>query len=64
MQGRDLRDAAAAVGQEHQLGAQGDAPDGLPADLLQFGPLGVGQLDVEHGGHLPPTTSAKSVPHF
>jgi len=60
----ELGHGGAAIGQQHPVDTQGDAADGLPAELLQVVALGIGQVDEEHGEHLRPARRARIVPNL
>jgi len=44
MDGRDLGDGEAAVGEQHHVGPQGHPTDGLPTDGAEFVLLVLGKL--------------------
>jgi hypothetical protein len=48
MESSDLGNGETTVGEQHQVGAQGHAPDGLPTDGAEFVPLALCQMNVHH----------------
>jgi hypothetical protein len=64
LDGSDLRNGETAVGEQHHVGAQSHAPDGLPADGVQFVPLALCQMNVNHLGDLLLSQAAKFMPKF
>ena len=64
MDGSDLGNGETAVGEQHHVGPQGHAPDGLPTDDVQFVPLALCQMHVDHLVDLLLSQAAKFMPKF
>ena len=64
MNGRDLGNGETAVGEQDHVGTQSHAPDGLPTDGLQFVPLALCQMNVNHLVDLLLSQAAKFMPKF
>jgi hypothetical protein len=64
MDGSDLGNGEATIGEQHHVGAQSYAPDGLPTDGVQFVPLALCQMNVNHLVDLLLSQAAKFMPNF
>ena len=58
------RNGEAAVGEQDHVSPQRHTPGGLPADDLQFVPLALSQMHVNHPGDLLLSQAAKFMPNF
>ena len=64
MESSDLGNGETTVGEQHHLGTQGHAPDGLPTDGAEFVPLARCQMHGHHGVDLLLSQAAKFMPKF